>query len=245
MNFALNRVKIIARKLEQGCIVAVVFDSRSGQSESHFCFLFLLKMASLDFYWELASTNESTRQTAAKELVETLVKIPFDAPQEALSSFNGSVQELETICSPDLIYALNRLVKGLASGRDCARLGFSLALTELIHNFSWIRCSTIFELLTKYTDTTGSMKGVEVRDILFGRVFGIQTMIQSGCLDRDHTSLSDLQQAVDLLLTCADKKSFLEEGCFWLVIEIVCKRREVAEYAFNKICPENQEVSPF
>jgi len=63
---------------------------------------------SLSHYRDLASNDEATRLKAAHALLSEL------------SSSNTEVIE----------YALNRLIRGLASGRESSRVGFSIALTE-------------------------------------------------------------------------------------------------------------------
>lgn len=70
----------------------------------------------MDLYDDLASNDESTRIKAAESLVNKIL--------EGVKSGNPEK-------GTDLTYALNRLVKGLSSGRESARLGFSIALTEV------------------------------------------------------------------------------------------------------------------
>ena len=62
-------------------------------------------------FTQLASLNPKQRKDAAAQLIHRLKSEP-----ELTSNVD---------------YALKRLVKGLGSSRDGARLGFSLALTEV------------------------------------------------------------------------------------------------------------------
>lgn len=71
----------------------------------------------MDLYDDLASNNEEIRIKAAESLVNKIL----------LAERSGNPEK-----GTDLPYALNRLVKGLSSGRESARLGFSVALTEVI-----------------------------------------------------------------------------------------------------------------
>jgi DNA polymerase phi len=71
----------------------------------------------MELYTELASNEHERRKNAAKELVGKII-----------SARNLEKSEKGT----DIPYALNRLIKGLASGRESARLGFSIALTEVV-----------------------------------------------------------------------------------------------------------------
>jgi DNA polymerase phi len=72
----------------------------------------------MELYEQLASNEENVRIKAAEELVRKVVQ---------------GKKSGETEKGIDSEYALNRLVKGLSSGRESARLGFSIALTEVIH----------------------------------------------------------------------------------------------------------------
>ena len=70
----------------------------------------------MELYDELASNEEGRRITAAEQLVKKILE-----GNKSGSAENGT----------ELTYALNRLIKGLSSGRESARLGFSIALTEV------------------------------------------------------------------------------------------------------------------
>ena len=80
--------------------------------------VFHLRQSSLtmELYDDLASNNEEVRIKAAEALVNRILQ-----GERAGNPEKGT----------DLLYALNRLVKGLSSGRESARLGFSIALTEV------------------------------------------------------------------------------------------------------------------
>ena len=69
----------------------------------------------MELYNELVSSEEERRIRAARELVSKIVD----------GERSGNAEK-----GVELTYALNRLVKGLSSGRESARLGFSIALTE-------------------------------------------------------------------------------------------------------------------
>jgi hypothetical protein len=64
---------------------------------------------SLSHFRDLASNDETVRLKAAYSLLSELS--------------SGSTEAIE--------YALNRLIRGLASGRESSRIGFSVALTEV------------------------------------------------------------------------------------------------------------------
>jgi DNA polymerase phi len=70
----------------------------------------------MELYNELASNDEKKRISAAEQVVKKIV-----AGRQSGTAEKGF----------DFDYALGRLVKGLSSGRESARLGFSIALTEV------------------------------------------------------------------------------------------------------------------
>jgi DNA polymerase phi len=77
----------------------------------------------MDLYDELVSNDEAERAKAAEELVRKVM---------------DGIRSGNTEKAIDLAYALNRLVKGLSSGRESARIGFSIALTEVYHLYSFL-----------------------------------------------------------------------------------------------------------
>ena len=72
--------------------------------------------SAMELYDQLASIEESQRINAAAELVRRIVD----------GHKSGNAEK-----GADLSYALPRLVKGLSSGRESVRLGFSITLTEV------------------------------------------------------------------------------------------------------------------
>ena len=71
----------------------------------------------MELYTELASNDAEKRLKAANELIWKVVQ----------ASKSGEPAEQ----GMDSGYALKRLIKGLVSDRESARLGFSVALTEV------------------------------------------------------------------------------------------------------------------
>lgn len=72
---------------------------------------------SLALYKPLTDNTESVRLAAAKQLIEELTSILAGERTEKTKS--------------DVDYALKRLTRGLASGRESARPGFAVVLTEV------------------------------------------------------------------------------------------------------------------
>ncbi|ODV89165.1 hypothetical protein CANCADRAFT_134429 [Tortispora caseinolytica NRRL Y-17796] len=159
----------------------------------------------LDLYNELAKNDTGSRLNACEKLIEQL--------QSASSSDAWD-------------YALNRLIKGLASPREAARLGFSMALTELLTvNPGITTPEKLFDLLTTFTAISGGMNGQEQRDQLFGRLFGLNSIVSSKMfmdLDPDQ-----FRQFLDILFDLWQKKNWLRSATAHLFIEMI-NRHDIA-----------------
>ncbi|KAJ2455201.1 DNA-directed DNA polymerase [Coemansia sp. RSA 2336] len=163
----------------------------------------------LEFYWELASLDESTRIKAATQLISTLVK--FQAEMPKASKMAMTEKELDEMCAGDVSYGVKRLIKGLASPRDGARQGYSVALAELLGRIECISVKLVLDLLWKSTEATNSMKGQEQRDMRFGRIFGLMALVQSGIVTRRGTTPVEIRKIVMELAAIGAKKSYLRE----------------------------------
>ena len=104
----------------------------------------------VETYEDLANENEEIRLKAAHALVSKLS--PENAP---------TGEQVER--------ALTRLVRGLSSGRKAARIGFSIALTEILSQLlgpdqkdaprSDITVERVLDILKKQTHAGGSVNG--------------------------------------------------------------------------------------
>ncbi|TPX15584.1 uncharacterized protein E0L32_004282 [Thyridium curvatum] len=130
-----------------------------------------------------------------------------------------------------------RLFRGLASGNDAARVGFSYALTEImsqLHGDKALATSkypgldfvTVLELLVQKTHPTGNIPGQEERDHYWGQLFGLQSFVQAGILfdkpKRWHTVL-------ELLLKATKKKVWLRPQTGFVIAQAIpqMKKEEV------------------
>ncbi|KAJ2851235.1 DNA-directed DNA polymerase [Coemansia brasiliensis] len=173
----------------------------------------------LEFYWELASLDESTRINAATQLISTLLK--FQAEMPATTKMATTEKELDEMCAGDVSYGVKRLIKGLASPRDGARQGYSVALAELLSRIECISVKLVLDLLWKSTEATNSMKGQEQRDMRFGRIFGLMALVQSGIITRQGTTTVEIRKIVMELVAIGAKKSYLREIAFVTLTSMV------------------------
>ena len=124
-------------------------------------------------------------------------KLASDLREERLHAAVALIKDLSALDLPDdaeeWSYVLNRLIKGLSSDRNSARLGFSLCLTEVINlavnmppgqrpkglestNEFLSTLSTILNVNVN-EGTKKSMKGKDERGILFGKLFGLKSLL--------------------------------------------------------------------
>ena len=125
-----------------------------------------------------------------------------------------------------------RLVRGLCSSREAARQGFALALADTLRRRTHISIKTTLSQLLRETETPRSLSGQEVRDQMFGRLFGFMAIVRSGRLGNKEDA--DVPSVVESMLQCVAKigarKSWLSELCHELVIDIAAATASSASF---------------
>ncbi|KAG8909871.1 DNA-directed DNA polymerase, partial [Tulasnella sp. 417] len=149
-------------------------------------------MSTLPLYWKLSSSATDERLGASVDLVSSLEQFQLDhAPEPYL---NGAATDestaeevdpsskpksfIESITSEDVRYALKRLTRGLASPKESSRLGFAVALTELLSRLSVVTANQVITLVVDASEISGNVKGQQLRDLLFARLFGLNCLVQ-------------------------------------------------------------------
>lgn len=122
----------------------------------------------------------------------------------------------------------NRLFRGLASGRNASRLGFSLVLTELLSQLfgkkdlaskhPHLTFDKVLETLVEKTQPNGSIPGQEERDHYFGQLFGIECFVRANILFKEKTRWLSV---LELLLKLSEKKVWLRPQCGWIIVQAV------------------------
>ena len=188
--------------------------------------------------------REDTGAGVAGDSADVPVGAPVASPLE-----KRSTQPIPGACA-ELAYAVRRLVRGLASGRQGARQGFSTALAVLLAHFDFIPTSAIVDLMSVTLRTTRGMKGEEERDNYFGILFGYNALIASGRIKAEADTSSgkapkrkgkgagaDAQQqqqrddlvlgsypvargVVSVLSRLAERKSYLGEACAETILRL-------------------------
>jgi len=94
----------------------------------------------LPLFWHLSSVSKKERIDASVKLVGALEQFQTQFTQQPAPGTSGSDEEddedsksdgLDLLNAQDVAYSIRRLIRGLASSRECSRLGFAVALTEV------------------------------------------------------------------------------------------------------------------
>ncbi|XP_012736920.2 myb-binding protein 1A-like protein [Fundulus heteroclitus] len=117
----------------------------------------------LDFFWDLAAPEQEVRLKAVENLIQYL-----KAENKA----------------DELAYTFKRLVDGLAHTREAARPGFSLALGQVLSTFEDVSLQSILDRI-KEKHNLQSVKKKLARNAMFGNLFGVLALQQSGRLVKE------------------------------------------------------------
>ncbi|EXJ61462.1 uncharacterized protein A1O5_11778 [Cladophialophora psammophila CBS 110553] len=171
-------------------------------------------------YEDLADIQENIRLAAAHTLLSKIYKPGIT-----------SHEQTKTI--------LTRLFRGLCSSRKSARLGFSVALTELLSQLavapvssteSDVSVSTVIDILEAETLPEKGTSGQDERDHYFGRVFGADAILKSGTLFCKKADQSHFKRLLDIVCALAVKKPWLRQECGWVIYNcIVSDENELPE----------------
>ncbi|KAF8626266.1 hypothetical protein AX15_004941 [Amanita polypyramis BW_CC] len=233
-------------------------------------------MTTLPLFWHLSSASKKERINASVKLIGALEQfqtkfVPKESPSTSTSDAeqedNSPAQKtdlLDAMNAQDVSYSIRRLIRGLSSPRESSRLGFAVALTELLSRINTITCAQIVSLILDGTKIQGSMTGQEERDMLFARLFGFTSVIESGLLVRTGalptspstapqiSTLSSVEEVVKGLFALGEKKSWLRESSWWTIIlaldtihdsEVEWKQ-EAIDFILQHLFIENQVWSP-
>ena len=180
-------------------------------------------------------------------------KLASDLQEERFQAAISLVKELTNLLLPDeteeWTYVVNRLIKGLASDRSSARLGFSLCLTEVINLALSMKenapeglqtIDDFLQLLSKTLslDTNANEKGAlkkkkgrDERGLLFGKMFGLQAVTNEPVFSSVFLTKKDgkteitpfafkfMNEVVDLAL----KKNWIKESCLFTLFQTIQK----------------------
>ena len=76
-------------------------------------------------------------------------------------------------------------------------------------------------IVDEATATSGSLKGGEERDRIFGRLFGLFAIIQSEILFRPRSGLKSFEQTLSMLAKLYHSKPWLKESTGWAILTLI------------------------
>ncbi|KAL4955548.1 DNA polymerase phi-domain-containing protein [Aspergillus filifer] len=163
----------------------------------------------VEIYEDLASENDEIRLKAAQALVSQFT--PDKTPTD---------EEVQK--------TLSRLFRGLCSSRKAARIGFSIALTEVLAQVFGKRESPlgvdvngVLGVWENISNAAGGESGQEARDHHFGRLFGAEAIIKSSVLFSPKALLPEWTKVLGLVFDLAKKKPWIREECGWIIFRCI------------------------
>ncbi|KAJ9157560.1 DNA polymerase V [Pleurostoma richardsiae] len=174
----------------------------------------------------------------------------LEAADAVISGLFGDEPASETVLRRHLGW---RLFRGLASGRNASRLGYSIVITELLSQlfgdqdlassqFPELTFKAVLDNLVEKTTPTGSALGQEERDHYFGQLFGIECYVRAKVLFRDTTRWDSI---LDLLLKLAKKKSWLKAQCAWVIVQAIPQmKKKTAEATLQSVADAGFSKTP-
>ncbi|KAI9803822.1 MAG: hypothetical protein M1825_001702 [Sarcosagium campestre] len=186
---------------------------------------------------DLANDDEETRLDASLAILSGLDGAPTNAIRKAL----------------------DRLLRGLASGRKSARIGFSITLTELLcrcygptttNHDNALEFGDVLDRFKSSTKAHSSVSGQEERDHSFGRLFGLEAILKSHILLNGSELGPFWPQVLDLVFEIAKQKQWLREECGWILYEALRAAEGYAngeaftKVALQRLCANSLAISP-
>lgn len=156
-------------------------------------------------YNDLADDVQAVRLKAAGEVIRNLS-----------AKSDHQIERIEK--------AIARLIKGLCSGRKAARLGFSIALSEVLRlaldlKDSGITLAKLTAKIAEFTTAHVTAGGQERRDYLIGRRFAYQAVLQSGVGSNASISAQEWQEFVAAVMALMCEKQWLRRECGAMLYE--------------------------
>ncbi|KAL2016903.1 hypothetical protein VTK56DRAFT_2864 [Thermocarpiscus australiensis] len=201
-------------------------------------------------------TEQPTVDERKRELTlyETLGSEDVAERIEAADAIVSGLLGGDGVPEPVLLRHLEkRLFRGLASGRNASRLGFSLVLTEVLgqlfgekdlasSKYTGLSFERVLGILVDKTQPVGNVPGQEERDHYFGQLFGIECFVRAGIVAADK---SRWLSVLDLLLKLSTKKSWLKSQCGYIIVQAISQtKKKLAENTLQRLADEGFAKTP-
>ncbi|SPO19935.1 related to DNA polymerase V [Ustilago trichophora] len=154
----------------------------------------------------------------------------------------------------DLMYALRRLLRGLASPRESSRLGFAVVLTELLSRINYaVTAKEVLTLILKYSNPQVAASRQEQKDFMFAKLFGIMSLVQSDLLIQPSATIAEFKRSMRILIALSSDKPWMAESCAWVMVSAIAQlqRQDVqiswaqaAQSWMTKQISSTKELSP-
>ncbi|CAC5414026.1 POL5 [Mytilus coruscus] len=175
----------------------------------------------LDKFWTLSESSSAEIIKATDQLV-VLLKIK-------------QKRNTETELSEELEYSVKRLVKGLASSRETARQGFSVALCQILRKFDVVTVEEFLNLISKHLKLPKKESKAEKGSSFLGESLAYLTLIQSGRLLQGDGQF--IKKVIRGLLWVSEKRVYLKQICYNGICLIVqqISSEDFEQYAWPEI----------
>ena len=213
-----------------------------------------------ELFWRLSSRDPQQRLEAAESLTSSINSQPLPATsalqKQQVFEFYSNLEinpckedlslndqsPLEALLTPSLSYALKRLTRGLASGRDCSREGFATALTHLLRLYTdVIPVEFILDRIFKYTsvDTEHGSSNSQEKDGFYGQIVGFKVLLLWN-KPLPHKCVRLMAQALEEI---AAKKLYLQQACYHLIGELNEAHPDLVPRTHWTLVPEPSTVT--
>ncbi|WPH00533.1 Hypothetical protein R9X50_00336200 [Acrodontium crateriforme] len=179
-----------------------------------------------------ASRKRRVQYSEADAQLATIYNELADEAQAVRLKAAGSLLKILSKKSPSQTQqvdgALTRLIKGLCSGRKAARLGFSVALSEVLRlafdlayngDATEFRLGNVTEKVAKLTQVEGNVSGQEKREHSLGQRFAFQAILQSNVVSLKGLSDNDWEDLLSRIADLATQKPWLRTECGAMLYE--------------------------
>ncbi|XP_064619213.1 myb-binding protein 1A-like protein [Lineus longissimus] len=163
-------------------------------------------------FTSLAEVRDVERNKACQQLLTHL-----KGKQELIGKGKHGAKGLCT----ELEYSIDRLVRGAGSGREMARVGYTVALTNILRTFNDVTEDLVLASFKENLKFPKQEAKYDQSQVLLGKVMVFTSLVVSERLHK--SSVENIEFVVSGLLKIINEKSILKQLCINCLIEL-CKR---------------------
>ena len=180
-------------------------------------------------------------EESASDSEESAMEVDASDDEEGKDEKDSQAAKLDRQLSKDnaedVVYSVKRLVRGLGSSRENSRLGFAVALTEviiihqklvfilifsqLLSRIPTVTARQVFSLVIRNSQYSKNMKGSDERDMMFARLFGMTAIVQSQSLFAPSATKDDFRGVIEELEKLGQAKAWMRESAWWALVQSV------------------------